>query len=141
MTFRVETSKEHWKFCRKLFDELQTNCVKIKLKANSLEKAREWAKTINERKDEALATLRDESVILEMVFLDQSSEGDFLIYLMKAESFETAKRAVQNSVHEIDKYHQNFKRETWEERKPLELLINLDRISETAKWADRKKPI
>ena len=111
----------------------QTNCVKIKLKSNSIEKVREWAKVINDRKDEALATLRDESVILETVFLDQTDDGDYLIYLMKAESFERAKEAVQNSIHEIDKYHQNFKRETWEERKPLEILIDLDRISEITK--------
>ncbi|MCA1636817.1 MAG: DUF6176 family protein, partial [Acidobacteria bacterium] len=58
----------------------QTNCVKIKLKPNSLEKVREWSKFINDRKDEVLATLRDESVILETAFLDQTDEGDFLIY-------------------------------------------------------------
>ena len=108
----------------------QTKCVKIKLKPNSLEKVREWAKTLNERKGEALVTLRDESVILETVFLDQSGDGDFLIYLMKAESFEKAREAVQKSIHSIVKYHQNFKRETWEDGKRLKLLIDLDRYSE-----------
>ena len=107
----------------------ETRCVKIRLKPNSIEKVREWAKTLNERKDEALATLRDESVILETVFLDQSDEGDFLIYMMKAESFERAKEAVQKSVHPIDEYHRNFKRETWEDGKRLELLIDLENFS------------
>ena len=55
----------------------ETRCVKIKLKPNSLEKVREWAQTINERKDEALATLRDEGVILETVFLDQKRKAIF----------------------------------------------------------------
>lgn len=50
----------------------ETRCIKIKLKPNSLEKVREWTKTMNERKDKALATLRDENVILETVFLDQT---------------------------------------------------------------------
>ncbi len=104
----------------------QTNCVKIKLKPNSIEKVREWSKFINDRKDEAFATLRDESVILETVFLDQTDAGDFLIYLMKAESFDKAKQAARTSVHEIDEYHQNFKRETWEDGKKLELLIDLE---------------
>ena len=108
----------------------ETRCVKIKLKPDSLEKAREWAKTINERKPEALATLRDEGVILEAVFLDQTSDGDFLIYVMKAENFERAREAVRKSVHAIDEYHQNFKRETWEGGDKLEPLIDLDRISE-----------
>lgn len=105
----------------------ETRCVKIRLKPNSIEKARTWAKTINARKDEALATLRDEGVMLETVFLDQNTEGDFLIYLMKAESFERAKEAVQRSVHAIDEYHQNFKRECWADGKKLEMLIDLDR--------------
>ena len=108
----------------------ETRCVKIKLKPNSLEKVREWAKTINERKPEALATLRDEGVILETVFLDQTAEGDFLISVMKAESFANAAEAVRKSVHPIDEFHQNFKRETWESGINLELLIDLDRISE-----------
>lgn len=108
----------------------ETRCFKIRLKPGSVEKVRTWAKTINERKAEALATLRDETVILETVFLDQTSEGDFLIYLMKAESFEKAARAVKQSVHAIDEYHQNFKREYWLDGAALETLVDLDRISE-----------
>ncbi|HVE56416.1 MAG TPA: DUF6176 family protein [Pyrinomonadaceae bacterium] len=106
----------------------ETRCVKIRLKPDSIEKVRMWAKTVNERRNEALATLRDEGVILETVFLDQNTEGDFLIYLMKAESFERAKEAVQKSVHAIDEYHQNFKRECWTDGKKLEMLIDLDRM-------------
>lgn len=109
---------------------METRCVKIKLKPNSIEKVRDWAKTINERKAEALATLRDESVILESVFLDRNSEGDFLIYVMKAEDFDKAKNVVEKSTHAIDEYHGNFKRECWEDGKRLETLIDLDRISE-----------
>lgn len=109
----------------------KTRCVKIKLKPNSLEKVSEWAKTINERKDEALATLRDEGVILETVFLDQTSEGDFLIYVMKAESFEKVKEASEKSTHAIDEYHRKFMSETYEDRNQLEILIDLDRIPET----------
>lgn len=108
----------------------ETRCVKIKLKPNSLEKTREWAKFINERKTEALATLRDESVILETVFLDQTSEGDFLIYVIKAENFEQSRKVFEKSIHPIDEYHQNFKRENWMEGKRLETLIDLDRIAE-----------
>jgi hypothetical protein len=109
----------------------ETRYVKIKLKPNSLEKVSKWAKMINERKDEALVTLRDEGVILECAFLDETSEGDFLIYIMKAESFERANKVSERSTHSIDKYHQNFKGETFEDGKKLKLLIDLDRISDT----------
>lgn len=108
----------------------ETRCVKIKLKPNSLEKVREWQRTINDRKDEALATLRDEGVILETVFLDQTSEGDFFIYVMKAKSFKKVKEAYEKSVHAIDEYHRKFMSETYETREELELLIDLDRIAE-----------
>ncbi|MGI8668723.1 MAG: DUF6176 family protein [Aridibacter sp.] len=108
----------------------ETRCVKIKLKPNSLNKVSNWAKTINERKDEALVTLRDEGVILETVFLDLTSEGDFLIYVMQAESFQKVNEIFEKSIHEIDKYHQKFMNENYADRKKLKLLIDLDRISE-----------
>jgi hypothetical protein len=81
-------------------------------------------------KGEALETLRNETVLIESMFLDSTEEGDFLIGYMKAESFQQAGSAVKKSVHEIDAYHRKFKQETWEKRKELELLIDLDRISE-----------
>ena len=109
----------------------QTRCVKVELKPNSLDRVREWARTLNEtRRDEAMATLRDETVVLEAVFLDRSTEGDFLIYIMTAESFEKAQQAVATSTHDIDRYHQEFKRSAFESRKQLELLVDLDRIEE-----------
>ena len=114
----------------------QTQCVKIQLKPNSLERVREWATTLNEsRRAEALATLRDEAVVFEAAFLDHTAEGDFLIYIMKAESFEKAKEAAATSMHDIDGYHKEFKKDTWDSRQQLELLLDLDRIGELAPGA------
>lgn len=109
---------------------LETRCFKIKLKHGSIERVREWAETINRRRDEALATLRDETVVVESAFLDRTEHGDFLIIYMKAESFAKSAGAVQKSVHAIDEYHRQFKRETWDEHGELELLLDLDRITE-----------
>ena len=106
----------------------ETNCVRIRLKPGSMERVREWAAEITRRSDEALATLRDEGVVVESVFLDSGEEGDFLIYYMKAESLEKAKEAGRKSTHEIDAYHQQFQRDTFESGKKLELLVDLDRI-------------
>lgn len=109
----------------------ETQCFKIKLKPASLARVREWAQTLNEtRRDEALATLSDETVIVEAVFLDSTPEGDYLIVFMKAESLETSRRAVQASTHDIDRYHQQFKKDTSESSKQLELLVDLDRIAQ-----------
>jgi Family of unknown function (DUF6176) len=111
---------------------LETRCVKIKLKPDSLERVREWAAEINRRADEALATLRDEGVVVESVFLDSNSEGDFLIYYMKAESFEKSADVVKKSTHAIDAYHQKFMKEVCETGHRLELLVDLDRIGEVS---------
>ena len=109
---------------------METRCFRIKLKPDSIGRVREWARTINERRHEALETLRDETVVLESMFLDRTEQGDFLIGYMKAESFQKAGATVQKSVHAIDEYHRKFKQDTWEERVELELLIDLDRIWE-----------
>jgi predicted P-loop ATPase/GTPase len=108
----------------------ETRCWKIKLKPDSLDRIREWAQTINRRKDEALETLRDETVIIESVFLDQTDGGDYLIAIMKAESFEKSREAVKKSAHAIDEYHRQVMQEVREERIELERLVDLDRISE-----------
>jgi len=91
-----------------------------------VDRAREWAAVIDSRRDEALATLHDEGVTIESVFLEQTREGDHLIYYMRARSFDEAVRAVSQSQHEIDVYHQRFKREAWASRAELEVLIDLE---------------
>ena len=104
----------------------ETVCSKIKLRPGSLGRVREWAAEMNRRADEALATLRDEGVIIESVFLDSTAEGDFLIFYMKAEDFERARAVGRASAHPIDAYHHQFQRETFESGKRLELLFDLN---------------
>jgi hypothetical protein len=53
---------------------METQCVKIHLKPGSVERVHEWAAELNRRQDEALATLRDEGVCLESVFLYAAGE-------------------------------------------------------------------
>ncbi len=105
--------------------------MKIRLRPDSLEQVRTWAEVLNvSRRDEALATLRDETVVFEAAFLDRTGDGDFLVYVMKAESFDRAKRAAVASLHALDAYHRQFKQDVWLERQELELLVDLDRIAE-----------
>ena len=108
---------------------METTCVKVRLKPGSLDRVRAWAAELNRRSDEVLATLRDERVIVESVFLDQTSDGDFLIYYLKARSLEEARQVVQQSERAIDAYHKEFKRDTWDTRKPLDLLVDFENFS------------
>jgi Family of unknown function (DUF6176) len=82
------------------------------------------AKELNERRDEVLATLVNEGVRIESVFLD----GDTLIYYMRAESLEQAREVYAHSTHAIDTYQQRFKDETFESQTPLELLIDFENL-------------
>jgi Family of unknown function (DUF6176) len=59
---------------------------------------REWAYEIISRRDKAIQTLRDESIIVESAFQERSEQCDFLIYYMKARSFEQADMAVNLSI-------------------------------------------
>lgn len=87
---------------------------------------REWARTLNSRKDEALETMRNEGGLIESVFLDECPDGNYLIYYMRTENHEKAREAFQNSQLPIDLYHKQFKQDTWEENKKLELLVDLE---------------
>ncbi len=107
---------------------METGCVKIRLRPGSLERVREWAAEINGRPEEVLATLRDEGVVVESVFLDSNEDGDFLIYYMRAESLEGAMETYRKSTHAIDEYHQRFQRDTFGKWETLELLIDFDRL-------------
>ena len=107
---------------------VESVCAKVQLKPGSVERAREWAAELTRRADEVLASLRDQRVAVESVFLDRTGEGDFLIYHLRAESLAGAGELVQRSSHAIDAYHQKFKPENWESRTPLELLIDLENL-------------
>ncbi|AZI43519.1 hypothetical protein EHF33_12820 [Deinococcus psychrotolerans] len=109
---------------------METCAHRIKLKAGSLERVRQWAEELSRRQTEALATLRDETVILECFFLEQAEDGDYLIGVMCAENFEQSRAAVEQSLHSIDAYHQQFKKDTWESGKRLELLVELNLLGE-----------
>ena len=106
-------------------------CVKIKLKPGSLSRVREWAAEIGARKDEALATMAGESVVLESFFLDSSKHGDYFIGYIRAGSLKQAAEAVKVSTHDIDAYHQAFQRDTWDAGERLELLVDLSRLGKT----------
>ena len=106
----------------------ETSCVRIKLRPGSIERVREWAAEINRRHEEALETLRDEGVMVESAFLDSSEEGDFLVYYMKAADIRKAGETGKSSTHAIDEYHRQFKRDTFESGRKLELLVDLERF-------------
>jgi len=104
--------------------DLKTRCVKIKLKEGKLANVYEWRDHLNSHKEEVLESLRQEGVFLESVFLDKQGSDNFLVYLMKFRDLEKAKTAFSESTLNIDKYHAQFKQDTWSDRQELELLVD-----------------
>ncbi|WP_228840633.1 DUF6176 family protein [Candidatus Protochlamydia phocaeensis] len=107
----------------------RTLCIRSKLKKGALPSVREWFRTLKERIHETMATLEQEGVIIESVFLDRIGEDDFLIYYMKAENIEKALEIYKKSTSPIDLYH----KENWklfsESSIVLEELMDLERFS------------
>jgi len=101
-------------------------CARVRLKPNSISRVREWANHIQQHKAEALQTLRAEGVSIETVFLESTTEGDFLVYYMRAMSLAQAKLVAVQSMAAIDQYHKVFKRDSWAEVVKLELLLDLE---------------
>ncbi len=97
----------------------------VKLKPNSLPRVREWASELNKRMSEALDTLKDEGVHVESWFLLSQDDGDYLICYMRSGDKKKAVEAARKSLHEIDAYHQQFKKDTWESGKHAELLVDM----------------
>ena len=108
---------------------METVCVKVKLRPGSLEQVHGWADELRSRADEVLATLGDEGVAIESVFLDSNEQGDFLVYYMKAQGLSAAREAAERSSHPIDAYHERFMAQTWESRSSLELLVNFENFA------------
>ncbi len=101
-------------------------CHRIMLKPGSMARVREWARELNGRRAEALATLSDEGVTIESVFLERTRDGDFLIYYMRGADLARSRDVAAKSKHDIDHYHQAFKRDAWEGGSELELLLDLE---------------
>jgi len=107
---------------------LDTACIRVRLKSGSLPRVREWAAELERRREEVLTTLKDEGVVVESVFLDRVAGYDVLVYYVKARDAAAAARAVRGSQHDVDAYHAAFKRDTWDERTPLELLVDFENL-------------
>lgn len=75
-----------------------------------------------------MATLQAEGVTIESAFLDQGPDGDFLIYYMRAHDMKKAMEAGRALTVDIQNYHRQFKKETWESVSQLECLIDFENL-------------
>ena len=62
----------------------------------------EWARQVPRRMDEVKASMKEQGVLEQRLFLERSPEGDFIILYWKVEDPAKATATLQNSKRQID---------------------------------------
>lgn len=99
----------------------------MRVRPDRVEKLRAWMSKLNNRKDEALATLEQETVRTECGYLVEAAEGPVLVYVMEAEDLTVAKAIVNQNPHAIDLEHRAVMRDVLDGPAQCEQLLNLSR--------------
>lgn len=111
---------------------MDVSATLIKLKENSQVAVDEWARTLNQRMDDVIATLNDEGVLLETWFQITLPDGEYLLVFMRELDPSRPRDIAKDSNHEIDTIHNAFKRETWIRGSQIagRLLVDASRLQE-----------
>lgn len=82
----------------------------IKLKPDSLSNINTWKQELQDRKEEAIQTLKAEGVYIESWFHIELEGQDYLLAYMRADDIAHAQNVAKTSPFDIDKVHKNSKR-------------------------------
>ena len=107
---------------------METICLRVKIKPDSIEGVKEWFKTLSSRVEEVKDTMKKENVFVESVFLDRGNEATSIIYYMKAKNINEAVEIFQKSNASVDLYHQKQWATYCLEAVTLETLFDAERI-------------
>ena len=108
----------------------ETQCLKIRIKPGLTLPVIGWLKNLNNQLDEVRELLRDEGILIESIFLERSRDGDYLILYQKAKDLSKASETFHQSSSPLALATQKFISETWGEIQPLELVIDLEGMTE-----------
>jgi L-rhamnose mutarotase len=98
--------------------------IKFKFKPGAKQIWLDWSEELKQRKNEVIATLKNEGVVSESCFI--SEDGKYVYYFMEAEDFEKAKNAVLNNPHPIDVDHKKAGESSIELVAKLECLFHFE---------------
>lgn len=107
---------------------MRTICIKTKIKPEFLDDVHIWFKTLIERLDETMDTLKNEDVLIESAFLDQQGDDFYLIYYLKAVDINKVYEIFDKSTSPIDLYFKDCWKKYCVGRTVLKELIDLERI-------------
>ncbi|HEY5383018.1 MAG TPA: DUF6176 family protein [Candidatus Paceibacterota bacterium] len=102
----------------------QVSLYKFAFKSGAKQAWLDWSEELKSRKDEVVATLKNEGVVSESCFI--SADGEHIYYFMEAEDFEKAKNAVAKSIHPIDADHKKVREASLEFVAKLDCLFHFE---------------
>jgi hypothetical protein len=107
---------------------MQVQCLRVKLREGATDQFVNWAKELYNRMDNVYEALKNETMVVESIFLDRCDDGDYLVFYTRAEDLVKANEAMQSSDNQLDKEAIEIIQKTWESAKPLEVLFDVDLI-------------
>jgi len=92
----------------------QSECIKVRLKPGMTDKFVQWARQVSTRIDEAKRDMREQGILAEHIFLERSSEGDFVIVYWNVEDLAKARTAFLSPPRKIDLEMMEIVDSTWD---------------------------
>jgi hypothetical protein len=109
---------------------METVVIRTKLReGKSLQDVRLWCESLKARLPEVIESMENEGVLVESAILDRRSDGDYVIYYLKAISVRRAYEVFDKSTLAVDSYYKETWRALFQGREELEVLFDADRIT------------
>lgn len=102
----------------------EVKLIKFKFKPNGKHIWLDWSEELKQRKNEVIATLKNEGVVSESCFI--SENGEHIYYFMEATDFQKVEEAVKGKPHPIDAEHKKAREDSLEFIAELECLFHFD---------------
>jgi hypothetical protein len=92
----------------------QSTCMKIRLKPEMTGVYLDFTKQVLNRMDELMASMREQEIIAEHIFLDRSKDGDFIYFYLKSEDLAKTRDIFYSSKRKIDREMIEIIDATWD---------------------------
>ncbi|NMG11848.1 DUF6176 family protein [Brasilonema sp. UFV-L1] len=102
----------------------RAQCLKIKLKPGKTEYAIAWIKNLYNQSEEVKQVLSNEGIIVESIFLEKGSDGEYLILYQKTENLLKAYASFNISNHPLEVATKLFINDCWKDIQSLEVLFD-----------------
>lgn len=110
----------------------EVQCQKIRLDDETAGEAIQWFRDLGGRADEFVGLMRREGVHIESAFIEQTPDGHYLYFYMRADSCQRATEVFRQDESPIAAELQSLIKRSWAEVTRLDLLVDLEAPSKDA---------